>query len=54
MPFIVPTAYLMYKIKNLQAIKPQLRVNFLKNFYYSRIISYTGIFTAINFYSIIV
>jgi hypothetical protein len=49
MPFIVPTAYLMYKMKDMQTKAPYLRVNYLKKIYYARFISYPTIFLISNF-----
>ena len=49
MPFIVPVGYLLYKMKQLQ-YKPIIsRVNFLKNFYISRLLTYSSTYFIMTF-----
>ena len=48
MPFIVPTAYFMYKIKQLHIQPIHLRINFLKQIYYGRLASYPLLFLVSN------
>ena len=39
MPFILPTAMLMFKMKELHYKPIHLRINFLKQLYYARVIT---------------
>ena len=48
MPFIVPTGILMYKMKQLHSRPSHVRVNFLKNIYFCRALSYPTIFFISN------
>ena len=50
MPFIVPTFYLMLKMQHMQMKPTYLRVNYLKNLYYTRILSYPTIFIISNMF----
>ena len=44
MPFIVPVGYLLYKMKQLQYKPIIVRVKFLKNFYISRLVTYSSVY----------
>lgn len=44
MPFIVPVTYLLYKMKQLHYRPILSRVNFLKNFYISRLFTYSSVY----------
>ncbi len=49
MPFILPVGCLLYKMKQLQ-YKPVLsRVKFLKNFYISRLVTYSSLYFLTTF-----
>ena len=48
MPFILPTGILMYKIKELHTKPIHYRVNFLKKFFYGRLLSYPVVFFVSN------
>ena len=50
MPFIVPTAYFMYKIKLLHSQPIHFRINFLKKIYYGRLPTYPLLFLVSNIY----
>ena len=49
MPFILPTGILMRKMKELHTKPIHYRVNFLKNIYYGRLVSYPVVFFVSNF-----
>lgn len=48
MPFILPTAIMMYKMKQLQSKPSYLRINFLKNIYYTRLFTYANLLLIYN------
>jgi hypothetical protein len=48
MPFILPTGILIYKMRELHLKPSYLRINFLKNIYFCRAVSYPTIFLISN------
>ena len=48
MPFIVLPLVLLNISRNMQMVKPQHRVSYLKNFLYSRISTYSSVFIICN------
>lgn len=53
MPFILATGILIYKMKLLHNKPPYLRINFLKNIYFCRALSYPTIFLISNISNLI-
>lgn len=48
MPFIVPVYLCLKAAKNMQFSKSVMRINYLKNIYYTRISSYMSVFLFSN------
>jgi len=48
MPFILPVYLCLNAAKNMQFSKSIMRINYLKNVYYTRISSYIGVFLFTN------
>ena len=53
MPFILPTGILMYKIRQMHGKPSHLRINFLKNIYFCRALSYPTFFLISNIANLI-